>query len=314
MEWTEIKIKVPAERLETAAAIAQMVVPYGLYIEDYTDLEEQVEAIAHINLIDEELLARDRSVGIIHIYISPDENPSEAISFISHRLGQEGIAFGLDTEGVNEEDWATAWKAYYHPVKIGDRIVICPSWEEYQPTGDELVIKLDPGMAFGTGTHHTTQLCIEMLEEYVKPGCSLLDMGCGSGILSFAAVKLGAKRAVGIDIDPTAVRIAEENAHVAGLAGEEFTAVCGDLVTDTKLAERVGLGCYDIITANIVADVIIYLASSFKSHLRDGGVLIVSGIITERLDEVLDALDTNGMKVIKLLETGGWAGAALTVK
>lgn len=314
MEWTEIQIKIPVEQVDTAAAIAQMVVPYGLYIEDYTDLERQVEEIAHINLIDEELLARDRTVGIVHLYISPDQNPAEALSFLSHRLGEEGIEFSLNTEGVSEEDWATAWKAYYHPVKIGSRVVVCPSWEDYTPAQGELVIRLDPGMAFGTGTHHTTQLCIELLEEVIRPGAQVLDMGCGSGILSFAAVRLGAQRALGVDVDPTAVRIAMENAQMVGLREEEFSAICGDLVHDTALAQKVGLGCYDVIAANIVADVIIYLAPSFLRHLKAGGVLVASGIITERLDEVLAALDANGMQAQRVLERGGWAAAVLGAK
>ena len=177
MDWTDLQITVPAKDIDTAAAIAQMVVPYGIYIEDYSDLTEEAPRIAHIDLIDEELLAKDRSNAIIHIYISPEQSPAEAIAYLTARLDQEPIPYTVDTSAVKEEEWSTAWKDYYHPTPIGRRLVVCPTWEEYAPREGEVVMRLDPGMAFGTGTHHTTRLCAGMLEETVTPGCRLLDMG-----------------------------------------------------------------------------------------------------------------------------------------
>ena len=305
MDWTDVQITVPVKEIDTAAAIAQMVVPYGIYIEDYSDLMEEAPKIAHIDLIDEELMAKDRNNAIIHIYISPEQSPSEAIAYLTARLDQEPIPYTVDTSAIREEAWATAWKDYYHPTKIGKKLVVCPTWEEYAPGEGELVMRLDPGMAFGTGTHHTTRLCTGMLEEAVTPGCRVLDMGTGSGILSIAALLLGAGEAVGVDIDPVAVRTAGENAALNGFGPERFTAVCGELVHDKHLAKRLGDG-FDLIAANIVADVIIALAPTFPRHLKPGGRVVCSGIILPRKEEVLAALAAQGITITRVEEKDGW--------
>lgn len=305
MDWTDVQITVSAKDIDTAAAIAQMEVPYGIYIEDYSDLAEEVPRIAHIDLIDEELLAKSRDTAIIHIYISPEQSPSEAIAYLTARLDQEPIPYRVDTGAVKEEEWSTAWKDYYHPTPIGKKLVVCPTWEEYAPREGEVVMRLDPGMAFGTGTHHTTRLCAGMLEETVTPGCRLLDMGTGSGILSIAALLLGAKEAVGVDIDPVAVRTAGENALLNGFGPERFTPVCGELVHDKKLAEKIG-GGFDVIAANIVADVIIAIAPTFPRHLRPGGTVICSGIILPRKGEVIAALEEQGLAILRVEERDGW--------
>lgn len=247
----------------------------------------------------------DRNNAVIHIYISPEQSPTEAVAYLTARLDQEPIPYTVDISAVKEEEWSTAWKDYYHPTPIGKRLVVCPTWEEYTPGEGELVMRLDPGMAFGTGTHHTTRLCAGMLEEAVTPGCRLLDMGTGSGILSIAALLLGAKEAVGVDIDPVAVRTAGENAALNGFGPERFTAVCGELVHDKKLADRIG-GGFDLIAANIVADVIIAVAPTFPRHLRPGGTVICSGIILPRKDEVIAALEGQGLTVIEEQEKDGW--------
>lgn len=194
---------------------------------------------------------------------------------------------------MKEEDWAYGWKKYYHPTLIGQRVVVCPTWEDYQPQGDQVVVRLDPGLAFGTGTHQTTRLCIRQLERYVVPGCSLLDMGCGSGILSMVALALAPGRAVGIDIDPTAARIARENVEQAGLNQGRFAALCADVIQDTTLPGRIGTG-FDLIAANIVADAIVAVCPSFPTFLRPGGTVITSGIISERMGEVSAALRAPG--------------------
>ena len=309
MDWTDLQILLSVKDLEPAAAIAQMAVPYGIQIEDYSDLLEMVPEIAHIDLIDEALLARNKEEGIIHLYISPEESPAEAADFLTHQLDREGISYTLRTNCLREEDWATAWKDYYHPTKIGERLVVCPTWEGYAPAPEELVIRLDPGMAFGTGTHHTTRLCAQLLEETVAPGCRVLDMGTGSGILSIAALMLGAKEAVGVDIDPVAVRTAAENARLNGFEAPQFTALAGDLVRDRALQDAMG-GAFDLIAANIVADVIIALAPAFPAHLKPGGMLVASGIILPRKDEVLAALAAQGLHVAAQREREGWCALA----
>lgn len=305
MDWTDIQLTVATADLDTAAAIAQMAVPYGIYIEDYSDLLEQAPKIAHVDLIDEGLLARRRDEAIIHLYISPEESPAEAVAYLTARLEQTGISHTVNTGTLREEEWATAWKAYYHPTHIGERLVVCPTWEEYSPGKDELVLRLDPGMAFGTGTHHTTRLCAGMLEEAVTSGCRLLDMGTGSGILSIAALLLGAKEAVGVDIDPVAARTAGENAALNGFNTEQFAVFCGDLIHDNKLEERLGSG-FDLIAANIVADVIIALAPVFPKKLKPGGKAVCSGIILPRKEEVIAALREQGLDILRVEEADGW--------
>ena len=201
MDWTEICISVNAKDVDLAGDIAQMVVPYGIYVEDYSHLEEEAREIAHIDLIDEELLQKDRTKALVHIYISPEENPAEALSFLRERYEAEGIPYTVSTASCAEEDWINNWKKYFKPIPVGKSLLIRPTWEDaYEPQGRK-VLHLDPGLAFGTGTHETTRLCMELLEEFLTPGQRMLDVGCGSGILSVAALLLGAGEAVGVDID-----------------------------------------------------------------------------------------------------------------
>ena len=309
MDWTDLQIIVPTRKTDEAAAIAQMASPGGIQIEDYSDMLEMVPEIAHIDLIDEELLARNRENSIIHIYLPPDQNPAETLAYLTGQMKAADIPHAVATSSLREEEWATAWKNYYHPTKIGEQLVVCPTWEEYAPGPGELVLRLDPGMAFGTGTHHTTRLCCRLLEETVRPGDSILDMGTGSGILSIASLMLGAKRAVGVDIDPVAVRTAAENAALNVYEEPAFTALAGDLVRDRTLAGKVGEG-YDVIAANIVADVIIAIAPAFPRHLKAGGRVVASGIILPRKEEVLAALEEVGLAIDKVEEQEGWCAVA----
>lgn len=306
MNWTDLKITVSTKDAETAEAIAQMAVPYGIYIEDYSDMLELVPQIAHIDLIDEELLARSRTEAILHLYLPPDENPAEAADFLTRRLEAEGIPYRMETDQtLAEEDWANAWKRFYHPTHLGERLVVCPSWEQYAPAPQELVMTLDPGMAFGSGTHHTTRLCCELLEHLPVVGARVLDMGTGSGILSIAALMLGAEEAVGVDIDRVAVRTAAENAAENGFGADRFTAVAADLVHQ-PLGEELTRGGFDIVLANIVADVIIALAPAIARHLKPGGHLVASGIILPRQEEVIAALEAEGLAVAGDREQEGW--------
>lgn len=302
MQYSEVKLKIATADLPTAEAIAGMVVPYGLYIEDYSDIEEVAPQIAHVDLIEQELLDRDRTHAIIHVYISPEANPAEAVSFISERLDAESIDFSVDIASVDEQDWATAWKKYYRPTKVGERVVVCPSWESYAKADGEIVLTLDPGMAFGTGTHDTTRLCIRLIEQYVASGLSLLDIGTGSGILAVAALLLGAKKAVGVDIDEVAVRVAKENAELNGVS-ERVEFLAGDLTDKVS-------GKFELVTANIVADVIIRLLPSLAEFLTVDGVFIASGIIDTREADVVSALEAEGYELVGREESGGWVALA----
>lgn len=302
MQYSEVKIKVATKDADTAAAIANMVVPYGLYIEDYSDIEELAPQIAHVDLIEQELLERDREHAVIHIYISPEENPMEAVSFLRERLESESIGYSLETAQVDEEDWATNWKKYYFPTKVGERLVVCPSWERYDAKDGEVVLTMDPGMAFGTGTHDTTRLCMQLLETYVNGSAELLDIGTGSGILAVSALLLGAKRAVGVDIDEVAVRVAQENA-LANHVEDRVSFHAGDLT------EKVS-GQFGVVSANIVADVIIRLLPDLGQFLAPDGVFIASGIIDTREDDVLSALAQGGYALVNRRESGGWVALA----
>ena len=222
--WTEIKIQVPAAQADLAGDIANMVVPYGIYMEDYSHLEEEAMEIAHIDLIDEELLQKDRDHAVVHVYISPEENPAEAVSYLEERYNALNIDHTITLDSCVKEDWINNWKKYFHPIPVGEKLLIRPLWEDDYDAQGRTVLHLEPGLAFGTGTHETTRLCLELLEKYLVPGCDFLDMGCGSGILAVAALLLGAKSAVGVDIDPLAVKTAVENANT-NKVGERFTGI-----------------------------------------------------------------------------------------
>ena len=212
------------------------------------------------------------------------------------------MPFSVETDKVDEEDWATAWKKYYFPTRVGERLVVCPSWEDYAPAPGEVVLTMDPGMAFGTGTHDTTRLCMQLLEKYAAPGVKLLDVGTGSGILAVAALLLGADSAVGVDIDEVAVRVAKENAAANGV-GDRAAFLAGDL------ADRVD-GRFAVVTANIVADVILRLIPDLGRFLEPGGVFIASGIIDTREADVVSALEGAGYRLADRRESGGWVALA----
>ncbi len=302
--WTEIAVTVSTADIETAGNIANMVVPYGIYIEDYSDLENEVMEIAHIDLIEESLLKADRSKGIIHIYVNPHENPMEAVSFIKERLDAQGIEYEVKIADCAMEDWVNNWKQYFHPMPVGEKLLIRPEWEdEYDPQGRK-VLNIEPGLAFGTGSHPTTKLCLETLEKYVKSGDSVLDIGCGSGILSIACLLLGAESAFGVDIDSLAVKTAVQNAEKNGFGPDKFTAVQGNLSDKVK-------GKYNIVVANIVADIIMEFNKSVGDFLEDSGVYITGGIIDTREDEVLCSFAENGFEVIERFEEKGWLVFAL---
>ena len=296
MEWTDIQITVPQRYAETAEAIATMVSNGGIYIEDYSDLEEQSWEIAHVDLIEQELLDKPRDIVKVHMYLAPDENPAEILPLFKERLEAAGIEYSLDTAGVEQEDWQNAWKKYYHAMDIGQRLAIVPGWEDYDT--DRIRITMDPGMAFGTGTHETTSLCLELLDRLVQGGERVLDIGTGSGILAIAALKLGAREADGVDIDPMCVRTAGENAQRNGVS-EHFRVLVGDLSDKAE-------GNYDMITANIVEAAILSLAPAVPALMAPGAAFIASGIIDERKDEVLDGLRAAGLAPEAVYEKRGW--------
>ena len=296
MEWTDIQLTVAQKDAEQAEAAATMIAEGGIYIEDYSDLEQQVAEIAHVDLIEPELLAKPRDVVIIHIYLEPGAQPAETLGAIQARMEAAGIPYTVRTAGVAQEDWQNGWRKYYHPMEIGRRLAVVPSWQAYDT--DRVKLLLDPGLAFGTGGHETTSLCLEALDELTAGGERVLDIGTGSGILAIAALKLGAACAEGVDIDPVAVRTACENAALNGVAGQ-FTGLVGDLSDKAS-------GTYQIITANIVANAIISLAPAVPGLLAEGGHFIASDALSQSAQEVAQALAKAGLTIAQRKDKRGW--------
>ncbi len=306
MDWTEISIETAVADSEAVADICNMADVGGVYIEDYSDLEEGAWEIAHIDLIDEALINKDRTKAIVHCYISEENNAQESLQFITERLNATKIAYKCQSIGVNDADWADNWKNFFKVTEIGERLVICPSWETYDNKQSKTVLKIDPGAAFGTGTHATTSLCLGLLEKYVEKGSSVLDIGSGSGILSIASVLLGAERADGVDIDPTAVKVAKENAELNGV-DKSVNYIVGDL------ADKIS-GKYNVVCANIVADIIIKLNANIKKYMEKDAVYITSGIIDIREKDVLESFEKCGLVIVDALRKENWCAFALKLK
>lgn len=306
-DWTEVRISVNAKDVDRAGDIASMVVPYGIYIEDYSNLETEAWEIAHIDLIDEELLKKDRSQATVHVYIAPQENPLEAVAFLRERYAAENIENEILLNPCKNEDWENNWKQYFHPIPVGEKLLIRPTWEEEFDPMDRKVLNIEPGLAFGTGTHETTRLCLETLEKHIGEGTQVLDIGCGSGILSIASLLLGAERAVGVDIDALAVKTARENGEVNNFREPEFTVLQGNLTDKVE-------GKYDVVVANIVADIIIMFCKDVARFMKPGAVFITSGIIDTREQDVMDAFEKYGFAITARHTEGGWVCFECKVK
>ncbi len=297
--WNEITIAVNTKDIDLAGSIANMVVPYGIYIEDYSSLVEETLEIAHLDLIDEELLKRDRTKGIIHIYVNPEENPLEAVAFLEERLNECKIEHKINVADCKTEDWQNNWKQYFRPMPIGEKLLIRPLWINDFDSQGRKVLNIEPGLAFGTGSHPTTKLCLETLESYISESSTVLDIGCGSGILSIASLLLGAKSAFGVDIDSLAVKTAKANALENGFDESKFKVVQGDL--SDKVSEK-----FNVIVANIVADIIMMFNKQVGAFLEDGGVYITGGIIETREGDVTASFKENGFEIIERRENNGW--------
>ncbi len=320
MEWTEVNIFTTTEGIELICAKLMDIGIKGFAIKDAEDFNEFLEnKNGQWDYIDQDLMGLADCETCITVYLPDNEQGADMLVSIRSMLNEVRSAdidhvYGrLEAElsSIREEDWANNWKQYFKPLRIGDKLVIKPSWEEYQNSDNRIILEIDPASSFGTGQHHTTRLCLELLEKHLKSGDKLLDLGCGSGILSIGAMLLGAESAVAVDIEQNAAATAAENAVKNNIPTDKYTVYFGNILDDEALADKID-GDYDVITANIVADVLIAMKGHFLRYLRKGGYLIVSGIIEERMEEVFSALENAGFTRGQVSVKDGWAAAGFT--
>ena len=295
MSWTQIRTECALADLDTVSAVMSMI-DNGLMIEDYSDVAEGMNAI-YGELLDEEIINKDKTKGAVSVYLSEDRNAPEAIELLKSRFASLGIDVKVEGIGLCEEDWANCWKKYYKPIHIGKTVAIVPMWEQYDAKPHEVVVKMDPGMAFGTGTHETTALCAELIEKYLPKGARALDVGTGSGILAILASKLGAEEVEALDIDANAVGVAIENCRMNGVSN--VTCRQSDLIRSAQ-------GKYDFISANIVAEIIIRMSENVGDFLADDGILVVSGIIEPQAEQVVQAFSEKGFYLLDKLDKNDW--------
>lgn len=314
MNWTEISVLTNDEGIEAITGLLLNLGINGIRIENAKDFNEFLQGTqTYWDYVDDDLMYLKNCETRVIFYL-PDNTQGIDI-FSAFRQGidllKEERKYGsLDytINNVKEEDWENNWKKYFKPLKIGEKILIKPTWEETDNEDNRKILQIDPGMSFGTGTHETTALCLETMEKLDIEGKNVLDLGCGSGILSIGALLLGAESTTLVDIDKNSVKIARENIRQNGFDDNRFNLFCGNITEDDKLRSGIGYKKYDIIFANIVADVLKAMSPYFKEFLKDdNSKLIVSGIITERKDEVITAIKNEGFKVKQEFERGAWA-------
>ena len=303
MTYSEIVFTVDSKDKEIASDIVGMLNCGGIYIEDYTDLEDD-PTVKQVGIVDEALLEKDKTKVLLHVYADEHTSVENCLAFVSDRFSSENITYEVEIKHVDEEDYANSWKQYYKPIKIGNRVVIVPEWEPYEKADGEITVTLNPGMAFGTGTHETTSMCIEALQDIVFEGDEVLDIGCGSGILSVTALLCGANRADATDIDRNAVNVAYENAELNGV--KDRLHATEDNILSAESPIRTAGKKYNVVIANIVADVIIEICGFVKTLIKPYGCFVASGIISERLDDVVKAMNDNGLCVAAIHEKRGW--------
>lgn len=301
--WYEVKVVTKSEAIEPISGIFYGMDVKGVSVEDPNDILTREQGPLSWDFADINILEYGGKAAVVRGYFNETESGEELLAYVKEKI-QDLIQMGIDVgegtvtcELVKEEDWANNWKKYYKPTKIGENIIIKPVWEEYQPTGNELVVELDPGMAFGTGTHETTRMCILALEKYVKADTTVFDIGTGSGILAIAAAKMGANHVVGVDLDPVAVDSAKENVALNNLDNIEILE--GNLMDVVE-------GKGDLIVANILAEIIVILVDQVKNCLKKGGAFIASGIIKEREAMVIEKLKNSGFAIKETLYDGEW--------
>ena len=302
MKWIRFTLDTHTDAVDMLSYMLDEIGVEGIEIEDHVPLSEEDKKKMFVDILPDP--EDNDGTAKVHFYMEPENCNPEKIMMQVQDIFQEVKQFcniGKGTVSLSEtedKDWINNWKTFFKPFRAADNIVIKPTWETYEKENeDDILIEIDPGIAFGTGSHETTKLCIQALDTYVKKGDSVLDVGCGSGILSIAALKLGAAHATAIDIDEVAVKVAAENMEVNHIPASQYTLFDGDLITNSFLKVKAGTG-HDIVVANILADVIIPLTGVIRPHLKKGGLYITSGIINTKEEEVREALIANGFEIL----------------
>ena len=300
MQWIEVSVPTHSDEIDDVCAQLAELGAGGMVVEDEADFQDFLEHNhQYWDYVDDALEAQFRGVSRIKFYLSDDDDGRAQLASIRAGLGRE-----LTTATVRDSDWENNWRQYYQPIAVGEKLVVVPEWLD-APADGRIALRLDPGLIFGTGSHPTTRMCLAALEQYAGPGKTVLDLGCGSGILSIAALLLGARDAFACDIDEKCVDVAYENAALNGIGKDRYTVRWGDVLTDAALRREMGTG-YDIVVANIVADVIMGLSPHVRPFLKPGGLFLCSGIIDDRAAEVLEKLKADGWDVFEQRSSEGW--------
>lgn len=306
MDWLEITIHTTTAGADIVSEKLMGEGATGTMVEDRADIPDPSKPNGIWEIIDPKLIDSMPEDVLVHAWFAPDEKLSDHLQALQGQMAELKAllpdfdlgSLQLDTLNVHDQDWSEVWKRFYKPFRAGNRLVVKPTWELYEAKENDLVIEIDPGMAFGSGTHETTGMCMELLEEALRPGDRVMDVGTGSGILAIGAALLGAKDVLAVDIDPSAVKVARENIEHNGLS-DRVRAVEGNLLEGID-------GTCELCVANIIADVICMFAEPLNSHIVPGGLFICSGIIKEREQDVLDALKAANYTVLEIRRKGEW--------
>ena len=316
MNWTEVSIYTTTNGLEIINGALMKLSINDAVIEDVNVFDEFLNYdTLNWDYFDDDLKRMKDIESCIKVYLADNNQGRELLNKIYEfieELKKDNMNIDLgnlrvETRIINDEDWANNWKKYFKPFVISDKVIIKPSWEDLKDSAEgKIILEIDPGMSFGTGQHHTTRLCIEQIIKHIHKDMEVLDMGCGSGILSIAALLLGAKSCTGVDIDENSVRIARENAALNNIDKDRFTVYLGDVTEDKALQEKIGYNKYDMIAVNIIAQVIMSMSYTFPKFLKKGGLVIASGIIKKYLQEVTDNFENLGFEIIEINESEEW--------
>ena len=309
MKWNKFRLKTTTEAEDIVSSMLMDLGIQGVEIEDKIPLTQADKEQMFVDILPE--IESDDGVAYLSFYLEPEEDKEKVLADIRRELADmsayvdvgECVIEESETEDV---DWVNNWKQYFHQFYVDD-ILIITSWEDVKPEDeDKMVIHIDPGTAFGTGMHETTQLCIRQLRKYVTEGCRILDVGCGSGILGMLALKFGAGYSVGTDLDPCAIDATKENMEVNGISEDQYEVMIGNIIDDKEVQDKVGYECYDIVAANILADVLVQLTPVIVNQLKPGAIYITSGIIDDKEQTVTDAVKAAGLEVLDVTYQGEW--------